>query len=305
MIFSRGNRRHGRHARIDPPRSRGAARGPRQPLAEELGLDSGAGPGEGEQPVTGTVGSDQAVPPAPAAGPYDLAQAPAGRARLDLGSLHIPSISGVQVRVQANPDGTVARVVLVHDGSALQLAAYAAPRSEPIWDEVRDEIRRSLFAEGVAVEEIPGEYGRELRARVRTPEGLKDLRFIGVDGPRWLVRADLQGPAAVDPASSPELLQCLRGLVVDRGDEARPAKELLPLRLSAKMAAQVQQQAAAANTRRATTVAGASAPVAHPATTTAGPPAGANGAAAPAGRRKPSPRPRDDSGATGTSPAGG
>jgi hypothetical protein len=156
--------------------------------------------------------------------------------RLDLGSLKIPSVPGVEVRVQANPDGQVTQVYLVHGESALQLGVFAAPRSEPIWDDVREEIRRSLGAEGVVAEEVAGEYGTELRARVRTQRGPTDLRFVGVNGPRWLARAVFQGPAAVDPASAGPLAQCLRGVVVDRGPEAKPAKEPLPLRLSGGLA---------------------------------------------------------------------
>jgi hypothetical protein len=121
--------------------------------------------------------------------------------------------------------------VLVHGESALQLGVFAAPRHDGIWDEVRDEIRKSLFNDGVAAEEVSGRYGAELRARVRTPDGLTDLRFVGIEGPRWLVRAVYQGPAAVDPDSVRPLVECLEGVVVARGQEAKPVREPLPLRL--------------------------------------------------------------------------
>jgi hypothetical protein len=147
---------------------------------------------------------------------------------------------------------------------------FAAPRSEGIWDEVRAEIRKQLFTDGVAAEEAEGDYGVELRARVRTPDGLTDIRFVGIDGPRWLVRAVFQGPAAIDPAAAPALLECLQNLVVDRGHEAMPVREPLPLHLPKEV-----------------TDAGAENAAAEPAA------AGANGADGSAeARRKPSPRPR-------------
>src|SRR5439155_25887948 len=90
-------------------------------------------------------------------------------------------------------------VILVNGDGALQLGVFAAPRSEGIWEETRAEIKSSLSADGVTAQEVPGEYGPELRAQVRTPEGLTDLRFVGIDGPRWLVRAVYQGRAAVNP----------------------------------------------------------------------------------------------------------
>ena len=176
-----------------------------------------------------------------AKGPYDITEAPRGVQRLDLGSLQIPAVTGVEVRVQADPDGTIQQVVLVYGESALQLGVFAAPRNEGIWDEVRDEIRQSLVADGAAPSERPGEYGQELLARMRTPDGTTDLRFVGVDGPRWMVRGVFQGRAAVDPVAAGPLLECLHQLVVDRGQEAKPVREPLGLRLPREMAEQVQQ----------------------------------------------------------------
>lgn len=269
-MFSRGSRTAGRHSRGDRSRDQ-------RSLADELEVAEELVPPARHpvEPVT------QAAAPA---GPYDLTEAPAGVARLDLGSLKIPSVPGVEVRVQANPEGVIQQVLLVHGESVLQLGVFAAPRSEPIWDEVRAEIRRSLFSDGVAAEEVAGEYGTELRARVRTQQGLKDLRFVGVDGPRWLVRAVYQGPAAVDPAAGYRLAECLRGLVVDRGNEAKPVKEPLPLRLSEDMAAQVRDRATAAPATNGA-----------PASTSVAVASGEPPSSPPAApRRRPSPRPRRD-----------
>jgi hypothetical protein len=207
-------------------------------------------------------------------GPYDVAEAPAGIAHLDLGALRVPAVEGVEVRVQADNDGNIQQVVLVSGESGLQLGVFAAPRSEGIWDEVRAEIRKQLFNDGVAAEEVDGVYGTELRARVRAPEGLTDIRFVGVDGPRWLVRAVYQGPAAVDPSVAPALVECLENLVVVRGNEAMPVRDPLPLQLPKDLAEQQQQQQQAA-------AGGADGEPVN----------GANGSAPPP-RRKPSPRPR-------------
>ena len=163
-------------------------------------------------------------------GPYDAADAPAGVERLDLGSLLIPAADGVEVRVQANPDGQVQQVVLLNGESAAQVGVFAAPRTDGIWDEVRTEIRDQISADGHQVEEVDGEHGVELRARLGNP-GPGQLRFVGFDGPRWMVRVVYQGPVATDPAAAPQLTRCVRGLVVQRGKEAMPVREPLPLRL--------------------------------------------------------------------------
>ena len=185
-------------------------------------------------------------PAAPEHGPYDQRHAPEGVQRLDLGGLLIPAIDGVEVRVQANPEGVVEQIVLVDGESALQLGVFAAPRSEGIWNEVRDEIAQAMATDGVATQEVDGPYGIELIARVTTPEGPADLRFVGVDGPRWMVRALFQGRAAADRASEGALGQVMTGLVVVRDGEARPVREALPLRLPKEMtdqAAEAQEQA--------------------------------------------------------------
>jgi hypothetical protein len=269
VIFSRGRGRSGKHVRADEPRRSG----PRH-AASDRADEYGDEPFD-DEPRRGE---------APPDGPYDVAEDPPDMPRLDLGSLQIPAIEGVEVRVQADPDGAVQQVVLVHGTNALQLGVFAAPRSEGIWDEVRTEIRKGLFEEGVAAEEVPGQYGVELRARVRTAEGgLTDIRFVGVDGPRWMVRGVYQGSAAVDPANAGPLADCLRGLVVDRGAEAKPVREPLALRLPKEVADQAGQAAAGAPSVEP---AGAEGPRIN-GTAPAAPPGGGG-----TPRRRPSPRPR-------------
>jgi hypothetical protein len=197
-----------------------------------------------DAPQSAALAKSMGDAPAPEFGPYDSRQAPEGVQRLDLGSLLIPAIEGVEVRVQANPDGGVEQIVLVHGNSALQLGVFAAPRSEGIWDEVRAEIAAAMKSDGAAPQEFDGPYGVELAARVNTPEGPADVRFVGVDGPRWMVRALFQGLAAADPGQEGVLGECLRGLVVVRDDEARPVREALPLRLPREMAEHAEEHAA-------------------------------------------------------------
>jgi hypothetical protein len=228
VIFSR-SRGSGRHAKDDEAGASG-----REP-------DTGADEGTDEVEETLTA-AERGI------GPYDVTEAPAGIQQLDLGALLVPAVEGVEVRIQADNEGRIQQVVLVADENALMLGAFAAPKTEPIWPEVREEIRKSLFNDGVAAEEVDGVYGKELRARVRGPEGLTDIRFVGVDGPRWFVRATYQGPAAIDPSVAPALGECLANLVVDRGQEAMPVREPLPLRLPKEITDQQQAEADAAAT---------------------------------------------------------
>jgi hypothetical protein len=273
-MFSRG-RGSGRHARDDRS-GRGGPPGRDVPPPSGSGsADSGSGAGR----------------TARAYGPYDVTEAPQGVERLDLGSLQIPAVPDVEVRVQANPEGVVQQVVLVQGDNALQVGVFAAPRSEGIWEEVRDEIRTSLFNDGVAAQESEGEYGVELRARVRTPDGvLTDLRFVGIDGPRWMVRGVFQGPAATDPEQAAPLVECLHGLVVDRGHEAKPVREPLPLRLPRDAAERALAEGQTADLGSAGSPI-AAAPDLAPPVNGHGPGSGGSGPG-PGQRRRPSPRPR-------------
>jgi hypothetical protein len=172
-------------------------------------------------------------------GPYDFEDAP-DEERVDLGSLLVPPVDGVEIRLRASPDGVIQQVELANGSNLLQLGVFAAPRSEGIWNEVRGEIRKSLFDDGVRAEEVPGHWGTELRARLSGPNGLDDLRFIGIDGPRWMIRAVFQGPCAVDLRLAGPLWRCLTGVVVYRDDQARPAREPLPLRVPGSAAAEAE-----------------------------------------------------------------
>lgn len=212
-----------------------------------------------EEPVDEPVVAEK-LPPAPVVettGPYDLADVPDPDApRLDLGGLRVPVPDQAEIRVDVSPEGQVIAAVAVHGNSHMQINAFAAPRREGIWDDVRTEIAQSLKNErGGSAEEADGPFGRELRARIPTgtPGQLMPARFLGVDGPRWFVRALMTGPAATDPAQAGVLEDVFRRTVVVRGNDAMAPREGLPLKLpreAAEQAAAAQAEAMAAEEGR-------------------------------------------------------
>lgn len=316
MIFSRRRAATGRHAKAEEPRFEDARAARRAAL---LGEDYEPEQRSEAPAANGMNGSSRPRSIFGDDGPYDVSEAP-DAPRLDLGSLLLPAVEGVEIRVQAGDQGVIQQIALVAGPNALQLGVFAAPRTEGIWDEVREEIRKSLFADGVGAQDVPGRWGTELRARLRTPDGFNDLRFIGVDGPRWMVRAVFQGPAAVDLSEAGPLEQILTGLAVRRDDSARPVREALPLRLPPDMAQRAEAERAAIAAAEQAEQQPAPQPPAEqygadpygrtdlvpgrvpppPAPTPFGTmtPSGSTGSGAPAAgdvpRRKPSPRPRRD-----------
>lgn len=168
-------------------------------------------------------------------GPWDSEEEFGEENRIDLGALQIPVRDGMQVRLDAE-EGTnrILAVTLVHQGGAVQLQAFAAPRSEGLWKSVRTQIRDNVVQKGGAVDELYTALGTELLTRipVRTKDGkaaARVARFAGVDGPRWFVRAVFTGKAITDEDVRAELVQIFRGTVVHRGTEAMPPRDLLVL----------------------------------------------------------------------------
>ena len=181
--------------------------------------------------------SDPVEPDRPT-GPWDVEDAPEDEVvRLDLGSMRIPGTPGTEIQVNLDEaGGSVIAVTAVHGESTLQLQAFAAPRREGIWAEVRRELAAEITKDGglADAEEIP--IGTSLKAQLPFPQpgggaALASVRFIGCDGPRWFLRGVLTGPAAADLALAEPLLGVFTGTVVVRGNEAHAPREALPLRL--------------------------------------------------------------------------
>ncbi|WP_420832117.1 DUF3710 domain-containing protein [Nocardia huaxiensis] len=165
--------------------------------------------------------------------------------RLDLGSVIVPVPPGGQLQVEMTPDGTPQAVHLATQHGRITVAAYAAPKSPGQWRAVAADLAETLRKDGAQVSVQNGPWGRELHA---VTEGA-DLRFIGVDGHRWMVRLVAAGPSGSADDNSP-LVAAARTIlgetVVRRGDEPLPVREplpvVLPQELADQLAAAHQQQ---------------------------------------------------------------
>jgi hypothetical protein len=170
-------------------------------------------------------------------GPIDRADIEDDGDYLNLGSIWLKGQQGMELRLEVNEqEQQITGVTAVLGESAVQLQAFAAPRTEGVWVEIRNEIAKSITDAGGTAEVRSGEFGEELLTRMPQsgPDGrtvFMPARFLGVDGPRWFLRAVVSGRAAIEPEAAEAVHEVIRTTVIDRGTDAMPPRELLPLRL--------------------------------------------------------------------------
>lgn len=190
-------------------------------------------------------------------GPFDIEDfddpAVATVARLDLGSVLIPMPDGGQVQVELGNTGVPSAVWVVTVNGRFTVAAYAAPKSPGLWREVAAELADSLRKDVAKVSIEDGPWGREVVGVGAQNAGV--VRFIGVDGYRWMIRCVVNGPQERIGALAQQARACLADTVVRRGGTPLPVRTPLPIELPAPMAEQLRaaterqaaaQQAAAA-----------------------------------------------------------
>ncbi|MBF4160974.1 DUF3710 domain-containing protein [Nocardioides acrostichi] len=171
-------------------------------------------------------------------GPFDIDDAPAlpeGGQRVDLGSLLITPAQGIELRIQVDDStGEVQAVILAGPDGALELRAFAAPRGGDLWSEVRPQIAADMAQRGGTATEAEGRFGTELECQVtrQLPDGTTGAqasRIVGVNGPRWLLRATFIGAPAQGGDAVEGWENLLGAVVVSRGTGAMPVGEALPV----------------------------------------------------------------------------
>lgn len=177
-------------------------------------------------------------------GPWDVAEidleAADGPLRVDLGSLLVPGLEGLELRLQADQEtGVVTAAMLAGPDGAVELRVFAAPKSGGLWAELRREIGAEATRLGGTVDEREGLHGPELRLRIPVKgedgrPGVQVSRVQAVEGPRWLLRATYLGDAVDRTDPDAPLERALREVVVVRGSEPMSPRHPLPLRLPAE-----------------------------------------------------------------------
>ena len=168
-------------------------------------------------------------------GPWSLDSAPAGAEFIDFGALQLPAIAGIKARVEL--DTKVRKVgavsVLVND-CAVQLQVVAARAGKPLWPQVRRSVLAGL-QKGAGHQHVQdGRFGAEVIAQltVRKSSGLTQdvpMRFVGVDGDKWMLRAVVTGPSVLSDATVDRVDALISHIAVHRGSDARAEGEVIEL----------------------------------------------------------------------------
>lgn len=190
---------------------------------------------------TGDTGDlDEGADVEPAAGPYDIDEVPEDLlddSWVDLGSLLVAPAPGKELRLQVDEaSGVIASVLLAAEDGALELRAFAAPRHGDLWAEALPLLRDDVTGRGGQTADRDGPWGAELlcQMQVQLPDGetgIQPSRIIGVNGPRWMLRATLLGRPAMEEDAAKEWEELLGRVVVRRGKEAKPKGEALDVTL--------------------------------------------------------------------------
>jgi Protein of unknown function (DUF3710) len=199
----------------------------------------GANAPEREQAASSSA-EEAAEPPAHAAraqGPYDVSEVDDDVERVDLGSLLITPEEGRELRLQVDEATQVVQSVLIAgDDGAVEIRAFAAPRNGDLWSDARPQIKADAAQRGSTTSEREGRFGVELmmQQQVQLPDGnqaIQPSRIVGINGPRWFLRATFLGKPAMEPDAAESWEDTLAAVLVNRGSNAMPPGDPLPLTL--------------------------------------------------------------------------
>ncbi|WP_168581367.1 DUF3710 domain-containing protein [Gephyromycinifex aptenodytis] len=228
--FRRGKARDAQTAPVETD----AAQTPAPPVGDDVESATAA---QTQDEASAQAPAGEAVIDESKLGPWDSSEVPGKGEFLKLGALWLPVIQGLMISFEMDEAQTQVTAVRVMLGdSALQLQAFAAPRSRGLWDEIRTELAEGITSSGGTAQERQGPLGPELFVQVPAQDATgrpttSSMLFVGFDGPRWFLRGVLSGSAATDERAAEPLRNVMRVVVVDRGEAPMAPRELLELQL--------------------------------------------------------------------------
>lgn len=160
---------------------------------------------------------------------------------LDLGSLLLPNVPGLEVHLDLDVRTGNGKSVSLHlDMSIAEVQVFAAATNEDLWGEMRDAIAARLREQQVDCQVVEGRFGTEVQTVMPTVDldgnaHVQPVRFVGIRGTRWFMRVVISGDGALSAApKSIEIDDLIGQLVVNRGTDPQAPGERLLLRVPTK-----------------------------------------------------------------------
>lgn len=159
---------------------------------------------------------------------------------LNLGTVFLPNIPGLEVHLDLDPRSGKGKSVSLHlDMTIAEVQVFAAASNEDLWAGMRDAIVSGLREQKVDCSVEMGQFGTEIHAVMPTVDldgnaHVQPVRFVGARGSRWLVRAVISGDGALSDTPHNDkakagIDEVISKLVINRGDEPLPPGERLEL----------------------------------------------------------------------------
>lgn len=148
---------------------------------------------------------------------------------VDFGCLYIPYMEGMELIPAVDRQGRIHSMSIVVASQCVELTLFAAPRSGGLWAQSFDDLRADGQRRGFDVFPLTGPWGKELLLRPTADNPDMAHRFIGIEGPGWLLRATYFGASAEDDDARAPLDAIVANILVDRGGDARVPGEIIHL----------------------------------------------------------------------------
>ena len=174
-------------------------------------------------------------------GPLEFSSDVDTSSMLDLGAVFLPNIPGLEVHLDLDPRSGKGKSVSLHLNMTIaEVQIFAAAVNDDLWATMRDAITSGLRDQKVDCSVEMGRFGTEIHAVMPTVDldgnaHVQPVRFVGVRGSRWLVRAVISGDGALvveqpNADAGPDIDDVISQLVINRGEDPLPPGERLALR---------------------------------------------------------------------------
>lgn len=162
-------------------------------------------------------------------GPWDANDHDTTSGYFDFGPLRIPARPGIELQPMRAPGQKLIHSLRAVAGSSAVLFTVVADRkSGGIRQELIELSKQQCAAQELVLEQTEGPWGTEFIIHPKE-KGLTPSRLVAIEGPRWVLKLQIVGRAAIEESDREIIDQIIHDVVVYRDGSPRPAGTIIPL----------------------------------------------------------------------------